>query len=145
MILMILNERQYNVTKRNIAKFNETLNILKKQPSPEDTNEQLRRKYHIEAVEGQLETLNQEAKTYQQLKSGQTNVLVSSFESLPENLIKARIIRGWSQAQLAEKLNVRQQQVQKDEANLYANSSFVKLLRVKNALNLNITEEVTLQ
>ena len=142
---MILNERQYNVTKSNIAKFNETLNKLKNQPLPEDTNEQLRLKYHIEALEGQLETLNQEIKAYQQLKSGQTNVLVSSFESLPENLIKARIIRGWSQAQLAERLNVRQQQVQKDEASLYANSSFTKLLRVKNALNLNITEEVTLQ
>ena len=36
-----------------------------------------------------------------------------------------------------------QQQVQKDEANFYANSSLVKLLRVKDALNLKITESVT--
>lgn len=142
---MILNKRQYNVTKNSIAQFIESLNELKNQPLPEDTNGKLRLKYQIEAVEGQLETLKQEVQEYEQLKSGQAQILVSSFESLPETLIKARIIRGLSQAQLAEKLKVKQQQVQKDEANLYAHSSYSKLIKVKDALNLNIVEEVTLQ
>ena len=80
---------------------------------------------------------------YENLKARKIHRLeCKSLEELPEALIKARIFRGLTQEQLAKILNVKEQQVQRDEANMYANSSFTKILKVQRALDIEIREEV---
>ena len=94
-------------------------------------------------MHSQLEEFKAEIKEYEELKQGNIKSLkLDSFEQLPEALIKARIIRGYTQAQLAEILQVKQQQVQRDENNKYASASFSKLLGIQKALNLEVKEEL---
>ena len=141
---MILNERQYMITKAEIKKFQSAIENLKKKVSPEDNeNEKLRHQSYLGSLNGQLEELLEQVEEYENLKARKIHRLeCKSLEELPEALIKARIFRGLTQGQLAEILNVKEQQVQRDEANMYANSSFTKILKVQRALDIEIREEV---
>ena len=115
-------------------------------PAPGNRNEQLRQKAYLDTINNQLEVFKQEVKQYEELKKGEIKSLkLNSFEQLPEALIKARIIRGLTQAQLAEILQVKQQQVQRDESNKYASASFTKLLAIQKALNIEVKEELILK
>ncbi len=140
---MILNERQYGITKSKIQEFEQALAKLTNSSVPETRNEQLRHKSYLDTINNQLEVFRKEIEEYEQLKKGDIRSLkLDSFEQLPEALIKARIIRGLTQAQLAEILQVKQQQVQRDETNKYASASFTKLLGIQKALNLEVKEEL---
>ena len=141
---MILNERQYSITKSKIKEFVEAKDkYLEELAEPANRNEQLRQKAYLDTMHNQLEVLQQEVREYEELKSGNIKSLkIDSFEELPEALIKARIIRGLTQAQLADILQVKQQQVQRDENNKYASASFTKLLKIQQALNIEVKEEL---
>lgn len=140
---MIFNERQYAITKAKIKKFELAIAELSSKELPKDLNAQLRYQAHLDALNSQLAELSEEIKEYENLKKGNIKSLrLDSFEQLPEALIKARIVRGLTQEQLADILKVKPQQVQRDEANRYASASFTKILGIQKALNLEIKEEV---
>lgn len=143
---MILNERQYGITKTKIKELEQAKAKLSDSPVPKNRNEQLRHQTYLNTINNQLEVFRREIKEYEELKRGDIKSLkLDSFEQLPEALIKARIIRGLTQDQLAEILQVKQQQVQRDETNKYASASFTKLLGIQKALNLEIKEELIFQ
>lgn len=140
---MILNERQYGITKTKVREFERAIAKLSQSPEAVTLNEQIRHQAHLDTLTSQLEEFNAEIKEYEELKQGNIKSLkLDSFEQLPEALIKARIIRGLTQAQLAEILQVKQQQVQRDETNKYASASFTKILGIQKALNLEVKEEL---
>jgi transcriptional regulator with XRE-family HTH domain len=61
--------------------------------------------------------------------------LFSFFLSLPELLIKKRIANEWTLAQLAERLGLHHQQIQRYESTDYATATFETMQRVAAALN----------
>lgn len=70
------------------------------------------------------------------------SVQVSSLEDLPEALIKARIAAGLTQEQLAKRLKLKKQQIQRYEATHYASASLERLIEIARALNVQIKAEV---
>ena len=143
MVAMILNERQYKITKAKLKKFEVAIAEINSREKPQKLNEQIRYQAHLDALSSQLEELYDEVQEYENLKQGDIRILkLNSFEQLPEALIKARIVRGLTQEELAKILKVKPQQVQRDEANKYASASFTKILGIQKALNLEIKEEV---
>jgi HTH-type transcriptional regulator / antitoxin HipB len=141
---MILNERQYAITKAHLKKFQETFaEVEAYDASAADLNEQMRHQLHLDAINSQIETLEQEIQEYQKLKTGKiTKLKLDSLAQLPEALIKARVIRDLTQEQLGELLGLKAQQIQRYEATLYAGASLTKILAVQKALNIEIKEEV---
>jgi ribosome-binding protein aMBF1 (putative translation factor) len=140
---MIFNERQYVITKKQIQKFEQVIAELSNKEPPANLNDQLCYQAELDQYNSQLEELIEEVQQYENLKSGNIERLESDdLQNLPEALIKARIVRGLTQEQLAERLGVKPQQVQRDEANKYASASFTKLLEIQRALNIEIREEV---
>ncbi|OBQ41652.1 MAG: XRE family transcriptional regulator [Aphanizomenon flos-aquae WA102] len=138
---MILNERQYMITKSQIKKFQSATENLEKDPPQDNENEKLRHQSYLASLNGEIEELLEQVEEYENLKSRKIDRLeCKSLEELPEALIKARIFRGLTQGQLAELLNVKEQQVQRDEANGYANSSFTKILKVKSVLGIEVIQ-----
>ena len=65
-----------------------------------------------------------------------------SLRELPEALIKARIMARMTQRELAERVGVSEQVVQRDEAQRYERASFDRLLLVMTALGLKLVEPV---
>ena len=66
------------------------------------------------------------------------------LEKLPLGLIKARIARGLSHRELAERLGVRPQQVQRWEHEEYENVGFSRLVEIAAALEVVISENIYL-
>jgi len=139
---MIANERQYRITKAEAERFEEAL--AQSDESISDLDPRLRRAMR-EGLESQLEELREQLAEYEALRTGRVTVLeLSSLKELPEALIRARIASGLSQKQLAERLAMKEQQLQRWEATRYAGISLDRIQAVAEALGVTIREEVIL-
>jgi HTH-type transcriptional regulator / antitoxin HipB len=141
---MIFNERQHGITQAQLRKFEVAVaDIAANAASATDLNQQMRYQAHFDALNSQIESLQQELQEYQKLKAGKiTKLKFDSLTQLPEALIKARIVRGLTQEQLGEILGLKAQQIQRYEATMYAGASLTKIIAVQKALNIEIKEEV---
>ncbi len=98
-------------------------------------------KAELGALISEVDNLEAQVKEYEDLKSGSvTKLKATSLEQLSTILIKARIAKGLSQRQLANALGVKEQQIQRYESSDYACASLRRLVRVADALGLNISE-----
>ena len=83
--------------------------------------------------------LRSEVEEFEAIRSGLVNSFkVGGVDELGEALIKARIAKGWTQRQLAEELNVSEQQVQKQEARSYGGASTTRLAEVAEVLEYEL-------
>jgi HTH-type transcriptional regulator / antitoxin HipB len=137
---MIQNERQYKITQTKLREFERDLAYL----DPPDPN------LHPRQVTGwtnsyklTISQLKQELVEYEQLKSGNILTFVlGSLNDLPTTLIKARIAAGMTQKDLANKIGVQEQQIQRYEASQYSSASFDRLRSIASALNIDITQAI---
>jgi HTH-type transcriptional regulator/antitoxin HigA len=80
-------------------------------------------------------------KEYDALRAGEIRILkAANLSELPNILIRARIAHGLSQRDLAELVGIKEQQIQRYEAEEYASASLHRLSEIAEALRLNITE-----
>ncbi|MBM6552357.1 helix-turn-helix transcriptional regulator [Marinomonas ostreistagni] len=93
----------------------------------------------------QRDDLVRDIEEYEQLLSGEFAVFdVDNIADLPKALIRSRIYLGLTQKDLADKLGMKEQQIQRYENLEYSSASFSTLLSVINALDLKVTEDVFL-
>jgi transcriptional regulator with XRE-family HTH domain len=142
---MISNERQYRITKAEADKFRRTLDALKAQGDSREGVHPLLVKAERDALQSQLDDLLAELAEYERLKAGDVSVIeVESFDDLAEGLIKARIAVGLSQRALADRLSLKEQQIQRYEAERYASASFQRLQDIARAIGVQIRKEILL-
>src|SRR5206468_3589307 len=97
------------------------------------------------ALQSQLDSLKAEIAEYEALRSGKRKSFeAESFQDLPRLLIQARIARGLTQKQLAQRLGIKEQQIQRYEATGYASASLKRINQVIQALGVRVREEVAL-
>ena len=137
---MIKNERQYRITKSQAEKFADAIRRVEKAPSSANP---LVVKASREALESQLADLHSEIEEYERLLTGDVHLVeVESFQELPAALIRARIAAGLSQKDLGERLDMKEQQIQRYEATDYAGASFSTLSAIVNALGVSMREDI---
>ncbi len=142
---MIKNERQYLVTKRQAGQFEQAVVTADKEVRISNGASSAMRKIEAEALRSQLDELKAELKEYEELKSGEMNTFkAASFEELPRAFIKARIAMGLSQKDLADRLGLKEQQIQRYESTEYAAASFARMKEVIDALGVEVQEEIRL-
>lgn len=136
---MIENERQYNITRTQIRRFEEAARArATSQPGGRDLHPLLRRA-EAEGIESQLEDLRKEVSEYEALKEGSApSIALEALEDIPEALIKARIASGLTQKGLGQALGMKEQQVQRYEAARYSSASLSRILDVARALGLRL-------
>lgn len=138
---MIKNERQYRITKVQIADLDQALTQLIAQPEGPPQLQQAEEA----ALHSQIIELRTQVEEYEALVSGERAVLtLESFEELPRALIKARIAAGLSQKDLAERLSLKEQQIQRYEATDYASASLERVQEVIRALGVRVREDIIL-
>lgn len=138
---MIKNERQYRITKTQAEKFARALGEIQTRSSGDPLMAELA----ANALRSQLDELQQELHEYDELSSGkQTIISVESFDELPSAMVQARIAAGLSQRELADRLGIKEQQVQRYEATDYQAASLARLQEVVNALGLKVREDIFL-
>lgn len=141
---MIKNQRQYATTKKQVGLFQDALAQWSENSRPADVDPIIHRAQR-DGLESQLDTLRSELGEYETLKKGLIETIsLRSLEELPAGLIKARIARGLTQKDLAEKIGVKTQQVQRWEFEDYENVGFRFLVDIAHALDLDVSEVIRL-
>jgi ribosome-binding protein aMBF1 (putative translation factor) len=140
---MIKNDRQYRITKAQAQKLEKALASTGKRADTKSVHPVLHRA-QSDALRSQLADLRVEIKEYEALRSGKQTVLAfRSFDDLPRTLIQARIASGLSQKDLADRLGVKEQQIQRYEATEYSTASLARVCDVARALGLKVKVEAS--
>jgi len=133
-LAVITNERQYAISRAAAARFARALEELDRRAELSPARLDLERS----GIQAQFDDLRVELAQYEAVGDGHVREIpVRSLLDVPEALIHARIAGGLTQKQLAERLGVREQQVQQDEASRYAGAGLDRLHAI--AVMLGVT------
>jgi HTH-type transcriptional regulator / antitoxin HipB len=132
---MIQNEHQYKITQCEIKKLQQVLAKILEQ-SEIMSAQQLAAMQN--SFQTQIDRMQAEIKEYNGLKVGKVEITMASIEDLPKVLIQKRIGLGMTQKELAAKLGIKEQMVQRYEASSYESIGFQRLTEVWNALSASI-------
>jgi transcriptional regulator with XRE-family HTH domain len=140
---MIKNDRQYRLTRSQLQRFQALLDDLRRRPL--DGDGELRRSLEMAAVEAQVAELTAQLEEYDALREGRTPLgHLESLDQLPTLLVRARIAAGLSQRDLAERLGMKEQQIQRYEANDWATANLSRLIEVAQVLGIHLDADLVL-
>jgi HTH-type transcriptional regulator / antitoxin HipB len=142
---MIQNERQYKVTKAKLKDLEQNLSaLLENRESATNSHPRLMRMQSA-ALEDQIQVMYGEIAEYENLRDGKVRITIDRLSELPIALIKARISAGMTQGELADTIGIKEQQIQRYEANHYQTVGFDRLLEIAKILSIELVDEVVLQ
>jgi ribosome-binding protein aMBF1 (putative translation factor) len=132
---MIQNEYQYKVTK---SKIDDLARVLATLATEVESLPPLMVEETHNGFQTQINRMQTELQEYDDLKAGKIEITMSSIEDLPKVLIQKRISLGMTQRELAEKLGIKEQMVQRYESTAYESISYQRLIDVWNTLKISI-------
>lgn len=141
--LVIKNDQQYQITKYWAGEFAQSLLEMRREKDAGRLADlhPLLIKAREEATQSQLADLEADLREYDALKAGQFDFArLNYIAEIPQLLIKARIARGWSQRELARRVGIREQQIQRYEAANYATTSLMRVKEIAAALRWDDAE-----
>jgi transcriptional regulator with XRE-family HTH domain/cytidylate kinase len=142
---MIKNERQYRITKSEAQKFRAAVERLEETPSARGIHPLLA-KAELDGLKSQLEELEEEIRQYDSLRSGKKEIVpVDSVQDIPLRLIEARIRAGLTQEDLAQKIGIKPQQLQRYEATDYGSASLARVAEIAQILQVGLGDKVPQQ
>lgn len=135
---MIYNERQYASSQKQLENLSAALGSF--QPSGLEWLDSAQAR----AIESQIREIRSEIREYELIKEGKVSYSeCSGLSELPKALITARIASGMNQKDLADKLKLSVQQIQRYEASNYMAASLSRLINIAEILNVKIKESWT--
>lgn len=136
---MIKNERQYRITRAQAARFTQALRQFEGESSELEGLHPLLVKARKDALRSQLADLVHDLREYDALKEGSFDFdQLKTVAEIPKLLIRARIARGLSQRELADRLGLKEQQIQRYEATDYSSASLARMTNVVTALGVSV-------
>ncbi len=137
---MITNERQYKITKAALDKLQESIKAVDLEKGRAAGSGEKLAKLQLDALESESEVLSDQLREYEALKSGAiADFRTESLDELPTLLVKARIAKGMSQRQLAERIGLKEQQIQR-YSRACEQASLRRIIEVADALNLHVSK-----
>ncbi len=139
---MVTNERQRRLTAAEISRFERAIvDAETTGPGPE-VHPKLQRAM-VEGMRSQLGDLKNELRAYDDLRAGRVKKRVlRSLGDLADALIEGRIAARLTQRQLADRLGVAEQQVQRYEQTRYRSVNLERLQAIADALQLGVRESI---
>ncbi len=136
---MIKNQKQFLITKSQLAKMKEALKrSLEKRPSMDPKIYEAM----ISGLKAQIEELQQEISEYEDLRARKIPIVIRSLEEIPAILIKTRIAKGLTQDKLAKLVHLKPQQIQRYEKSDYRGVRFERIVQIGEALGVSFEEKV---
>lgn len=137
---MIFSDRQHSVSRDQASKLKAALETVRSDTQKHDRL----RNIELKALASQIADIEREIADYELLKAGSVTFAESyALGDLPRILVQARIAQGLSQTDLAERLNMKPQQVQRYEATEYMSASLSRLIEIANALQVRVSQSFT--
>lgn len=132
---MIKNEKQYKISKRKVRELHDQIDKIEK-----DTEENpLRNQLFLITLTTSKNEIEKDIKEYESLRKNKEGVLKGRLVSeLPSLITEYKIMSGLTQKELAELLELKEQQLQRYEANGFKSVTFKNLLRFFDLIGLEI-------
>ena len=139
---MITNERQYKISKTELKKFEKAIGSAKEAAPADDVHPDVQAAMQA-GLESQAEELRQEIARYEELKSGQVKTRrLNRLADLQDALVEGRIVAGMTQKELARRVGLPEQQIQRYEGTRYRGVSLERLDEIGSAIGLHVEEVV---
>lgn len=136
---MIKNERQVKMSKSKLSQFKAHLKKIEKDRKKIDKKSY---EYEKSALENQINELENSIFEYERLwNSGRSIETVGKISDIPSILIRARISQGMSQKEFAERMGVKEQQIQRYEATNYESASLSRIRDFVESFDIPLQDE----
>lgn len=140
---MITTKNQYIATKRSLEEMRSSWNSLKEIDYIKVGIDPVLIEAQRESVRQMIEDLERQLKFYDEASSGAlSEISLDSLEELGGRLIAARLSNGWTQRELAERLGMKEQQVQRYEKERYASASLDRLVDISRVLEVSLSGKI---
>ena len=131
---MIKNEKQYKVSKKALFNLIEQINKIKSE-SPQT----IKQKLIIGSIEDFKEDIEKEIRDYEKLQTAKSTVLKErSIHDLPSMIIEYKIANHLTHKEFAKLLDLKEQQLQRYEAESFKTVSFQNLMNFLNRIQLDL-------
>lgn len=132
---MILNQKQYGVTKSLLKKLKASFSEV----IPNNDVDPIIVAAHKKGLESDIADLQSQLEEYEKLTSKSPRKFqAKSLNEIPTALIKTRISLGLSQEELADLVGLKKQQIQRYEADSYRSTNIERLELIAEALGVGI-------
>lgn len=133
---MIKNQKQATIVKTELSNLRDLIEEMEK--LSRESNLNLKQQVQLDIFKSRVEEFNSELKEYETYTSKNLDILEMKNESLQNALIGFRIASGLTQKELAEKLELKEQQIQRYELNNYLTASFERIIQIIEALEVEV-------
>jgi HTH-type transcriptional regulator/antitoxin HigA len=132
---MLKNERQYNSARTQLKAWMKNLEVLAQREAQKVVADWLLEEERF-GIEQQIKQLSAEIQEYEELLAGKKPAMppAAVLDDLPKMLIQWRIYRRWTQKELAIRLGMQENQLQKYEAENYSGVAFQNLQKIAHVL-----------
>jgi DNA-binding Xre family transcriptional regulator len=137
---MIRNEAEYRAAVERTSAEKVRLNELRKKLKAQGLDQQQLKRV-LDPIQSFHDQLREEVESYQRLQRGEFEEL-HNFAGVGRLLIALRIAKGISQRELAERLDVHESQVSRDERNEYHGITIERANRILEALGAEVRSVV---
>ena len=137
---VIPHEKAYRHTKSTIAGLTQAMEDYKGRGG--QNLPPAMRQAVLDGMQSLIEEWSAQMREYESLKSGRATLALHSLRELPATLVKARIAAGLTQKQLAERLGLKPQQIQRYEATRYRTITLSRMLEIAEALGVQFDAQV---
>ena len=131
---MIRNEKQYKISKKLYGEVLEKINNIKA-----EKDYSIKRRLVAESLEDFKEDIEKEILDYEKLKASKSTTLKErSLTNLPDIIIEYKIANHLTHKEFAKILGLKEQQLQRYEAESFKTVSFQNLIKFLNLINLDL-------
>jgi DNA-binding Xre family transcriptional regulator len=132
---MIKNEKQYKITKKKLNGIIQKIEALQLEADQSGNKKEL----ILISLTDVRTDMEAEVAEYEFLKSNKTNILKArSISELPSLITEYKIASGLTQKEFSKKIGMKEQQLQRYEAEAFKSISFKNLLKLLQAIGLDL-------
>ena len=139
---MLKNERQYNSAKAKLKAWMKNLDVLAARVANKEAEDWLLEEERF-GIEQQIKQLSAELQEYEDTFAGKKHLMppLPALAELPTLLIQWRIYRHWTQRELALRVGIQENLLQKYEAENFNGVSLQNLQKIAKVLQEGLAEE----
>ena len=138
---VIPDEKSYRHTKKTVEGLTRGIEDYRARGGSSTLDPKMKQMV-IDGTQSLIDEWSEQMREYERLKSGHATLELHSLGELPTILIKARVAAGLTQKQLAQKLGLAPQQIQRYEATRYRTITLARMQEIAQALGVRVKGEI---
>lgn len=134
---MIKNQKQAAIVRKEINELRALLIEMEAKSAEQKLDFKQQLQYNV--WQGRIDDLRFEIEEYEHLISNDLRVLEVNTDNLQKAIVSFRIASGMTQKDIADKLEIQEQQIQRYEQNDYLTASFERIIQILQTLEVEVS------